>query len=114
MQPEVGGVMRFSRGVAYLNPQGPSPTGQGSAEAGAQEADLVAQAFSALQARKEGASNGLVRQHSRLEGLQPVIVLPFAWWWPLWVPSWGPCVSAVHALPELWYLCLKPALAGSC
>ena len=72
MQPEVGGVMRFSRGVAYLNPQGPSPTGQGSAEAGAQEADLVAQAFSALQARKEGAANGLVRQHSRLEGLQPV------------------------------------------
>ncbi len=73
MQPEVGGVMRFSRGVAYLNPQGPSPTGQGSAEAGAQEADLVAQAFSALQACKEGAANGLVRQHSRLEGLQPVI-----------------------------------------
>ena len=74
MQPEVGGVMRFSRGVAYLNPQGPSPTGQGSAEAGAQEADLVAQAFSALQARKEGAANGLVRQHSRLEGLQTVFI----------------------------------------
>ncbi|KAL0047976.1 hypothetical protein WJX82_004829 [Trebouxia sp. C0006] len=74
MQPEVGGVMRFSRGVAYLNPQGPSPTGQGSAEAGAQEADLVAQAFSALQARKEGAANGLVRQHSPLEGLQPAEV----------------------------------------
>ncbi|KAL0030394.1 hypothetical protein WJX79_000988 [Trebouxia sp. C0005] len=70
MQPEVGGVMRFSRGVAYLNPQGPSPTGQGSAEAGAQEADLVAQAFSALQARKEGAANGLVRQQSRPESLQ--------------------------------------------
>ncbi len=72
MQPEVGGAMRFSRGVAYLNPQGPSPTGQGSAEAGAQEADLVAQAFSALQARKEGAASGPVRQHSRLEGLQQV------------------------------------------
>lgn len=80
--------MRFSRGVAYLNPQGPSPTGQGSAEAGAQEADLVAQAFSALQARKEGAANGLVRQQSRPESLQLVMFLPFAWWWPLCVPSW--------------------------
>lgn len=72
-QPEVGGAMRFSRGVAYLNPQGPSPTGQGSAEAGAQEADLVAQAFSALHARKEGTANGLVRHHSRLEGSQQVL-----------------------------------------
>ncbi len=113
MQPEVGGVMRFSRGVAYLNPQGPSPTGQGSAEAGAQEADLVAQAFSALQARKEGAANGLVRQHSPLEGLQPVSFWPFAWW-PLCVPSWGLCVTALHVFPELQYLCMKSALAGSC
>ncbi len=113
MQPEVSGVMRFSRGVAYLNPQGPSPTGQGSAEAGAQEADLVAQAFSALQARKEGAANGLVRQHSPLEGLQPVSFWPFAWW-PLCVPSWGLCVTALHVFPELQYLCMKSALAGSC
>ena len=74
-QPEVGGAMRFSRGVAYLNPQGPSPAGQGSAEAGAQEADLVAQAFSALHARKEGAANGLVRHHSRLEGSQQVLTV---------------------------------------
>ena len=74
MQPEVGGAMRFSKGVAYLNPQGPSPAGQGSSEAGsAQEADLVAQAFSALQARKEGAANSPVRQHSsRLESSQQV------------------------------------------
>ena len=99
LQPEVGGVMRFSRGVAYLNPQGPSPTGQGSAEAGAQEADLVAQAFSALQARKEGAANGLVRQHSRLETLQQV-QLPFAWQ-PLCVLSLELCVASVHALSEL-------------
>ena len=73
MHPEVGGAMRFSRGVAYLNPQGPSPAGQSSAEAGAQEADLVAQAFSALQARKEGPSGTpTVRQQSRLEALQQV------------------------------------------
>ena len=72
MHPKVGGAMRFSRGVAYLNPQGPSPAGQGSAEAGAQEADLVAQAFSALQARKEGPSGSPVRQQSRLEALQQV------------------------------------------
>lgn len=67
--------MRFSRGVAYLNPQGAGapPAGQGTAEAGAQEADLVAQAFSALQARKEGTSAGLVRQQSRLEAMQQVM-----------------------------------------
>ena len=67
--------MRFSRGVAYLNPQGAGapPAGQGSAETGAQEADLVAQAFSALQARKEGTSaSNLVRQPSRLEAMQQV------------------------------------------
>ena len=77
MQPEVGGSMRFSKGVAYLNPQGAGaqPAGQGSAEAGAQEADLVAQAFSALQAREEGSTSaGLVRQHSRLETWQQVLV----------------------------------------
>ena len=74
MQPEVGGAMRFSRGVAYLNPQGAGapPPGQGTAEAGAQEADVVAQAFSALQARKEGTSAGLVRQQSRLEAMHQV------------------------------------------
>ena len=72
MQPEVGGAMRFSRGVAYLNPQGPSPAGQGPAEAGMQEADLVGQAFSALQARKEGASGSLTRQQSRSDIVQQV------------------------------------------
>lgn len=76
MQPEVGGAMRFSRGVAYLNPQGAgaTPAGQGSAEAGAQqEADLVAQAFSALQARKEGTPPpALVRHPTRLETRQQV------------------------------------------
>ena len=100
MQPEVGGVMRFSRGVAYLNPQGPSPTGQGSAEAGAQEADLVAQAFSALQARKEGAANGLVRQPSRLEGLQPVGFCLLRGNL-LCMLSLEPCRASDHALPEL-------------
>lgn len=80
MQPEVGGAMRFSRGVAYLNPQGAgaAPAGQGSAEAGAQEeADLVAQAFSALQARKEGTlPSGPVRQPSRTEAVQQVHIPP--------------------------------------
>ncbi|KAL3160063.1 hypothetical protein ABBQ38_009778 [Trebouxia sp. C0009 RCD-2024] len=79
MQPEVGGAMRFSRGVAYLNPQGAgaAPAGQGSAEAGAQEeADLVAQAFSALQARKEGTlPSGPVRQPSRTEAVQQAEVV---------------------------------------
>ena len=72
--------MRFSRGVAYLNPQGAgaAPAGQGSAEAGAQEeADLVAQAFSALQARKEGTPTpGPVRQPNRHDPEQQVQVPP--------------------------------------
>ena len=74
MQPEIGGLMRFSRGVAYLNPPGPSQTGQGAAEAGAREAELVAHAFAALQAQKEGgtANGGLARQQTRLEGLSQV------------------------------------------
>ena len=78
-QPEVGGVMRFSRGIVYLN-QGNAArgaTGQATPESGAhRKADLVAQAFSALSAHTDASSDpSLLRQYSRLEGIPQVDII---------------------------------------
>lgn len=75
-QPIVGGDMRFSRGTAFLFPQGgqaerSTVAGGGAALSGGERgrtvlnSSMVSKAFTALTARKDGGS--LSRSLSRLE-----------------------------------------------
>lgn len=72
-QPIVSGEMRFSRGTAFLSPQGGQADragasgAQGASERGRTVLDssVVSKAFTALTARKDGSS--LSRSLSRLE-----------------------------------------------
>ena len=64
MEPVLGGNVRFSRGVALLQPQAP-PASDGAASVTASEARRLLPAFSAL-----ARGDGLTRSLSHLDLLQ--------------------------------------------